>query len=129
MEGPLAFEATAIFPFKANRIYRVYFAPDELLFVRLGNEVNRAVAFQFGLIGLLVAHFMEKKAKKRVETVRQLSEQASPEELLAGDKENFRATPDDLEEPRIELSSFWHKLNYPQVPHHGLLRFRHKKEG
>src|SRR4051812_45915931 len=99
MDGPLAFEATAVFGRKANRLYRVYFAPDELLLIRLGNEVNRTVAFQFGLIGLIVAHYMDKRAKKRVETVRQLSEHASPEELLANDKESFRAAPDDLEEP------------------------------
>jgi hypothetical protein len=123
VEDMNAFNARTNVSWKGDLLFRIYAMDGKIYFIKVGGSktANQAVAVQFGLIGILIAHFMgksqEKKTKERLYAVAGVS----PEELLAGDKVNSVMSIDEISEPTIQGGSMWSGGKF------GSFRFRDAK--
>lgn len=105
-----AFNCKLISTFAADRVYRVFLVPEGPFFIQIGGqELGRAVAMHFGLLGGLVYAAIEKRSRaKREEKIRKL-DLVHPSAYLGSAKHNFHATTLDVEtsvlKPRARLGS------------------------
>ena len=62
VEDMNAFNARTNLAWKGDLLFRIYPMDGKLYFIKVGGSktANQAVAVQFGLIGILIAHFMRK---------------------------------------------------------------------
>jgi hypothetical protein len=113
----------------ANRLYRVYIQPSELVAVWAGgcDDVKLYLGAAAGLIGGLIATAMNPMKHK---TTRQEELDSMPLELLRDDhRHNFAVGFDDVENAEVVAPSLWFKLNHATVPQFGLLRLRCRERG
>jgi hypothetical protein len=102
-----AFNARRAWAWKGDHLFRVYLTQTHLFLVRIGGARNNAVAHQGGLLGMLIAHFMNKAAKKK-ELKRVLENENKPLEQLMGEhKRNHVIAVADVSDPAIEKGGFW----------------------
>jgi hypothetical protein len=105
-----AFNCRLISTFSADRIFRVFLVPEGLFFIQMGaQELGRALALHFGLLGGLIYAAIDKRAQtKRQEKIRQL-DLVHPSAHLGSGKHNFHATILDVEtsvlQPRARFGS------------------------
>jgi hypothetical protein len=81
-------------------LYRVYFAPGGLFFIRVGGERGTSAYMRFGLIGLLVHAFQNPKGKVE-EKVSDL-DQRSLKDRLEDHKANFRTAFSEIRSATID---------------------------
>ncbi len=138
-EQPPYFNARAIGT-GGKRFYRVYVLPDQLLFITLGENNAQQAAVPFfvmgGLVGGLVAGMMASSAQSRMrqklaslEDELDRADTAALIRLSTAGRNNFRASPIDLCDLRLERAGFWHKLNHGSEKCAALLRGRHMERG
>jgi hypothetical protein len=134
-ESPPYFDAQAAFVCKANRRYRIYVCPDELIFIWAGHGVVAAnhagAAVHGGLIGVLLYALIAKATDpSKKNAVRQaVLDEAKLEDLVHDDARNLRALLDDFTEVRISPRSEWHAGQYSDPAHKALLTLRHRTLG
>src|SRR5258708_39159014 len=77
----------------ASRVYRVYPRRDDLFFIVLAEGLSanpHTLTVHLGLLGLLIAAMMRKRAKKKNAAASQRMDQTDPEQLLSENKHNFK---------------------------------------
>jgi hypothetical protein len=122
--APRYFEAIELGTLTANKRYRVYVSPEELVGVWAGKAVDdtQAMAMHGGLIGGLVGGLLAASAaKKRGQRAAELDSK-SLEELRTDHKHNFAIPVNDIESAEITPSTFWIRINFASIKHVGLLR-------
>jgi hypothetical protein len=102
-----AFNARRAWAWKGDHLFRVYLTQTHLFLIRIGGARNNAVAHQGGLLGMLIAHYMNKAAKKK-EQKRVLENENKPlEQMMAEHKRNHVIAVADISDPAIEKGGFW----------------------
>jgi len=107
----------------ANRVYRVYLRRADLFFIVLAEGLSanpETLTAHFGLLGVLIAASMKKKAKKKTAAATQRMDQIDPEQLLSEHKRNFRLHTSEIRETSIEPRG-WLTLDGGQAGHWKLL--------
>ncbi|MBI4348784.1 MAG: hypothetical protein HY553_18240 [Elusimicrobia bacterium] len=129
VQAPPYFMALACMTWSSNRLYRVYHAPGELLFIWAGSgdDVSKAFAMQGGLLGYALAATLDPTSKNQ-ERARQL-DASKPGDLVFEHEHSFRAAHTDVEEASLEPRSWWLAMAYMQPAHVGVLRLRHRERG
>lgn len=102
-----AFNARFFSFWSEERLYRVYFAPGGMFFIRVGGPRHDQVARQFGLIGLLVSTLTMKGRMKKVQQKMADLDQSSLRERLEDHKHNFREPFTEVVSSTIEPGSVW----------------------
>lgn len=103
-----AFNARAVAGlFSAERLYRVYFAPGGLFFIRVGGARHDPVAIHFGLIGLLISQMTMKGRMRKVEEKMADMDQRSLRDRLEDHKDNFREPFAQIASSRIDPAGFF----------------------
>jgi hypothetical protein len=130
------FHGLAVFACKANRLYRVYVRPEELVFIWAGSGSEglkgvQAVGMQGGLLPALIAKVVTTAidpAKKNA--LRQTVLDSTPLEQLFGDNpKNMRAPIGEFTEVRIAKRSDRHARVTSDHAHQALLYLRHQSLG
>jgi hypothetical protein len=138
-EQPPHFCGVAEFTWTANRHYRIYFLPRELLFLEIPPPANERPPqhpwlFHFGLVGGLIAASISlatsKDHTRKIAARKDELDWSDTRELVRLAEEephSFRAGPEDLWNVAIKAPSFWRRLfsNCPTA----LLCFRHRARG
>jgi hypothetical protein len=103
-----AFNARTSIRWKGEMVFRVYPIDGKLYFIKVGASKNsrQVVAVQFGLIGLLIAHWMGKKAEGQAREKLHAVSGVHPEQLLAEDKLNWSAPVEEITDPALHPASF-----------------------
>ena len=93
----------------SDSTYRIHARAGELYFINIGglNASTRAITVHFGLVGMLIASAMKKRAKRRTEARLQSAEAQDPEFLLRQDKTSFKVFIPEISEAVIEPPSFF----------------------
>jgi hypothetical protein len=93
----------------ADNIYRIYARAGDLFFINVGglNATTKVITSQFGLIGMLIAASLAKRAKRRTEAILQSLEAQDPEYVLSRDKTSFKVYVPEISESTIEPPSFF----------------------
>jgi len=132
----LFFHARATYALKRNCYYRIYIAPDELLFVQAGpgkmDHLAAASGTGGGAIGWLIGSYIAGRAQKKTDARQKILDEADLDELeqlIDEDKHSFRAEFSEFSDVVIDPKSAWHQVAYSSPNHVGLLRFRHEKRG
>ena len=91
-----------------DRFYRIYVVGDQLFFIRVGGQggIKEGITHQSGLLGLLVATLMEKRAEKKNKALLEAMDQTNPEQLLSRHKENFRLSAVEMKDGTVDPPSF-----------------------
>jgi hypothetical protein len=76
--------------FSEERLFRVYFAPGGLFFIRVGGARHDMLAVQFGLLGLLISNLTMKGRMKKVQEKMADMDQSSLRDRIEDHKDNFR---------------------------------------
>ena len=108
LERP-AFNARRGWAWKGEHLFRVYLTPDKAWFIRIGSarQGAAAVGYQGGLLGMLIAWYLSKRAKKKAAKKALDNENRSLEELLPEHKRNHVIALADISDPAIEQAGFW----------------------
>jgi hypothetical protein len=128
MDGPNTnppfFSAIEPRAWSANRLYRVYVLPRELVCVWAGkgNDLALSLGAQGGLIGGLLAAATS-PGKKNASRKEELDTRPLAE-LRADHKHNFAVRVEDIEDAEIVPASFWFRMSYSAIAPVGLLRVR-----
>jgi len=103
------FNARTAIRWKGDFIFRIYHTNDRLFFIKLGSSKrsNQQVAFHFGLIGAIVAHFASKSSEKKAKEKMYQFAGMKPAELLGKDKANHVTLLSEISEPTLGPRSFW----------------------
>ena len=91
---------------KPECLYRVYLAPGGLFFIHIDGPRNDVVAWQFGLIGLLINSMGRKKRERQVEAKKADLDQRSLRDRLEDHRDNFSVKFDDFLSARIITRAF-----------------------
>ena len=99
-----AFNARRVWTWKGDHLFRIYVTPQHLWFVRIGGGKNsqRAATAQFGLLGALIGHFLQKQAKKKESRNVAINEDKPLPDLIAGHKLNHVLEAAEITDPGIE---------------------------
>jgi hypothetical protein len=126
---PPSFSAIEPRAWTANRLYRVYVLPRELVCVWAGkgNDLSLSLAAQGGLIGGLLAAATS-PGKKNASRKEELDTKPLAE-LRADHKHNFAVSVEDIDEAEIVPASFWFRMSYSAIAPVGLLRIRSSGRG
>ncbi len=108
-----AFNARFFAIFSEERLYRVYFAPGGMFFIRVGGPRHDPVAMQFGLIGLLISSLTVKGRMKKAQQKMADMDQRSLRDRLEDHKHNFREPFTEIVSSTIEPPS-WFAQRGPQ---------------
>jgi len=135
MDNTPFFHAMAVFACKANRLYRIYVRPNELVFIWAGKGGEglagaRAVSQRGGLhsaVGGALQSFLD--PSKGNDARRRVLDQTPLDQLIGDDPRNLRAAVDEFEEVRISPRSDAHARMYSDHRHQALLRLRHRTIG
>lgn len=127
---PPFFHGLACMTWSANRLYRVYILPGELVFIwaAAGGEGEKIMSSQFGLVGAVAASLMTTGDDENARRKDKL-DHSRLEEIVADNENNFRAAREDLLEASLEPRSLWLILAYGQINHSGVFRFHHREKG
>lgn len=129
-EPPPYFTVRSSFAFRANRAYRVYLLPEEIVWIDAGPALaaNAAAggAAMGGAIGGLVGAIAVHAAMRERQAREARLDGASAEDLrvLAGQGRNGRCPVDELR-ARVDAASWWESLSSAQ----GRLRLLHPRRG
>jgi hypothetical protein len=85
-----------------EKLYRVYFAPGGLFFIRVGGPKHDQMAIHFGLLGLLVSNLTMKGRMRKVEAKVAEMDAQSLRDRLEDHADNFSARFDNVTESRID---------------------------
>jgi len=108
MKAEHAFTARSVSTFSLDRLYRVYSSSHTLVFIRIGGqEVARAVAHHFGLIGTLIFAWWQKRSQKKLQDRLAAEQQQDLESLLARDASNFLLNAGQIVRATIEPPAFF----------------------
>ncbi|MDR3636022.1 MAG: hypothetical protein P4L84_19625 [Isosphaeraceae bacterium] len=98
-----AFNARALAQLlSAEKLYRTYFAPGGLFFIRVGGPRHDQTAIHFGLIGLLISSLTMKGRMKKVEAKIAAMDQQTLRDRLEDHADNFSARFENIISSRIE---------------------------
>ena len=89
----------------AEKLYRVYFAPGGLFFIRVGGPRHDQMAIHFGLIGFLISNLTMKSRMRKVEAKIAEVDQLNLRDRLEDHKENFSARFDNIISSRIDATA------------------------
>src|SRR5262249_16627579 len=122
--NPPFFSALEPRTWSANRLYRVYVLPGEVVCVWAGSsgEYARVLAAQGGLVGGLLAAGA-RPARKNVRRKEELDTKPLAE-VREDHKHNFAFLLEDVEEAEVVPASLWFRMSYSGVSPVGLLRLR-----
>ena len=135
MENPPFFYALATFACKANRLYRIYLLPNELIFIWAGaggegQAGARAVSRRGGMHAVLGNALQGALDPSKKNAARQAVLDHTPLNDLIGDHpKNLRASIEGFEEVRISPRSDRHARAFSDHHHQALLRLRHRTLG
>ncbi len=135
MDDAPFFHALAVFACKANRLYRIYVRPNELVFIWAGKGGEglagaRATARRGGLSSLVGGAMQAAlDPSKSNETRREVLDRTPLDQLIGDHPNNFRAAIDEFEEVRIGPRSDHHARAYSDHGHQALLYLRHRTLG
>jgi hypothetical protein len=135
MDEAPSFHALAVFPCKANRLYRIYIRPSELIFIWAGKGsegMAAAHAFSNGhllhrVVGAAMTQVLD-PARQNEERRRTL-DHATLSRLLKDHPHNFRANTGGFMELRLGPRSDSHARGYSDHGHQALLHIRHRQLG
>ncbi|MBF5042043.1 hypothetical protein FGE12_06525 [Aggregicoccus sp. 17bor-14] len=86
-----SFEALHTPALSTGIVYQVYVSEQRLVAVKIGGQFDGGKAFtmQLGLIGAIIAHFLDKRVQRKRAVLRQLWASRPLDELRALDPKNF----------------------------------------
>lgn len=87
---------------KAETLYRVYFAPGGLFFIRVGGPKHDQMAIHFGLVGMLVSSLTMKGRMKKVEAKMVEMDRQSLRDRLEDHPDNFTARFENIISSQID---------------------------
>jgi hypothetical protein len=102
-----AFNARMSIAWKGDLLFRVYPTPERVFFIKIGGSKKQQMAVHFGLIGMLIAHFSNKKEAKRTEDRLARMSGLNPALLMKEDKANHVRQMSEIMEPTINGGSIW----------------------
>jgi hypothetical protein len=111
-QGPVvpqrpAFNARRAWAWKGDHLFRVYLTPEQAWFIRIAGGQANAMTYQGGLLGALIAWWVNKRRKAKAARRVQENEDKPLEEMLAEHKRNHVIALADLGDPAIEAGGFW----------------------
>jgi len=133
---PPNFYGLATFCCKANRLYRIYLRPDEMIFIwagKGGEGVAGALAVAKGghgpkaAMGEALARWLDPTDVNQARL--EVLERTTLEELLDDHPLNLRAPLAGFEEVRIRARSDFHARAFSDHGHQALLHLRHRSLG
>jgi hypothetical protein len=94
---------------KGDRLFRIYVKDGRLYFIKVGGSRNQqaAIGAQFGLLGILLGYWLQKRDQKKTDQLLSDIHAVAPEQLLGGDKANCVFEQRELSEICIEPASIW----------------------
>ncbi|HEX8522487.1 MAG TPA: hypothetical protein VF669_09550 [Tepidisphaeraceae bacterium] len=103
-----AFNARTNVGLKGDLLFRIYLTSEAIYFIKVGGSKQQAqvVAAQFGLLGILIGHFLKKRATQKTQEKLNAVAGVAPEQLLAADKVNKVAPVTECTEMCINPRSF-----------------------
>jgi hypothetical protein len=136
MTSPPSFQALASFYCNANRLYRIYVLPDELVFIWAGKggegtagaqAVAKGPSHARSAVASVLASALD---PSQGNLARQQALEHTPLDDLIGDHPlNLRAPVDGFEEVRICTRSDSHSRAFSDHGHQAILRVRHQTLG
>jgi hypothetical protein len=136
MTTPPYFQALATFFCKANRLYRVYIRPDELVFIWAGKGGEGMAGAQAtakgdhaGRAALASALAKALDPSQANQARRQVLDSTSLDDLIGDNPMNLRAPLDGFEEVRISARSDSHARAFSDHGHQAILHVRHQTLG
>ena len=104
-----AFNVRRSWMWKGEHLFRVYLTPTQAWFIRIGGAKNNAAAigYQGGLIGMLIAAWMNKRAKKKSDKKAVENEDKPLEQLITEHKRNHVINLVDVSISAIESAGYW----------------------
>jgi hypothetical protein len=136
MDNPPFFHALATFYCKANRLYRIYIRPDELVFIWAGAGAEgqagaRAMSKRGGLVPLVLGGALQSALdpSKKNQSRKEVLDRTPLEELIGDHPKNLRAPIEGFDEVRICPRSDAHARGFSDHQHQALLRVRHRTLG
>jgi hypothetical protein len=102
-----AFNGRMNLPWKGDLLFRVYPTAERVFFIKIGGAKKQQMAMHFGLIGMLIAHFSQKKEQKKTEQRLAAMTGLRPALLMKEDKANHILQMSEITEPTINPRSFW----------------------
>jgi len=120
-----AFTARATSTFGLDRLYRVYLAGNQLVFIKIGGQggVAQGIASQFGFLGALLFGWWQKRARQKLQQRLAGEDRQNLRDLLARDRSNFVLDRGQVVRATLEAAS---PIGF-HGPQHGIWKFEETK--
>src|SRR5260221_1615906 len=135
MDDPPYFHALAVFACKANRLYRIYLRPNELVFIWAGKGgeglAGASAVSQRGGLHSVLGNALQSALdpSKKNDARRDVLDHTPLDQLVSDHPNNLIAPVEGFEEIRICPRSDGHARAYSDHHHQALLRLRHRTLG
>lgn len=101
-----SFEAMKTSTFSTGIVYQTYVTDQRLVAVKIGGQLDggKAITLHFGLLGGIIAYFLEKRVQRKRAALRAANELRPLDDLLVQDEKNFEVRFDATESAELAKS-------------------------